>query len=397
MKILFIHTHYKEKGGEDSVLAAEIDLLSQKHEVDTLTFSNDDFDKKGALASLRDTFYNPTSYQKVKSKIKSFAPDIIHIHNIFYEASPSILYAIEKSRIPVVMTLHNYRLICSNALLLRENKICESCIDKVIPLQGVLNKCFKNSYFKTAALTSMVGVHKMLKTWNSKVDRYFVLSEFQKERLLNSSLKIDKDKLIVKPNFVEDQGQGDSNLRRNYFLFIGRLIQSKGIDLLIEAQKKYEFELEIIGDGELRSMVEQAASSSEKVIYHGFKEKDFIVEKLKGAKALVFPSIWYEGMPMTVLESFSTGTPAIVSDIENVKDLVQEGANGFHFRNGDSNSLAQILKYAAENLSASHYEKAYTTYQRLYCKERNMTLLEENYQELVRLRSEQAVAAAVSQ
>ena len=249
MRVLLIHTFYKQKGGEDAVFKAEKELLKTKHTVDELLFDNHNLTAESKLKQVSNLFYNSSSYIKLEEKIKMFNPEVIHLHNLFYEASPSILYAAQKYKVPVVITLHNYRLICANALLLRESKICELCVKKTIPLDGIKNKCFQDSALKTTLLVGATSYHKLAGTWRNKVSRYIVFSEFQKNKVLNSSLSLDESQVSIKPNFVEDYGQGNFDSRMNYYLFIGRLSKEKGIDVLLDAQKIGGFQLEIIGGG----------------------------------------------------------------------------------------------------------------------------------------------------
>ncbi|MDB4083296.1 glycosyltransferase [Vicingaceae bacterium] len=379
MRVLLIHTFYTQKGGEDAVFKAEKELLETRHVVDELLFNNHNLNSLSPLKQVKNLFYNSSSYIKLEEKIKTFKPDVIHIHNLFYEASPSILYAAQKYKVPTVITLHNYRLICANALLLRESKICELCVKKAIPLHGIKNKCFQDSALKTALLIGSTSYHKLSGTWRNKVSRYIVFSEFQKSKILNSSLSLKESQVSIKPNFVEDCEQGDFESRDNYYLFIGRLSKEKGVDLLLNAQKIGGFELEIIGGGELEDTVKSEANHNSKVTFHGFQQKEFILNKLKKAKALIFPSIWYEGMPITVLESLSTGTPIIMSDMDNISDMIEDGENGILFKSGNAISLAASINSFESILKPTFYSNAFETFQKKYSKERNLSLLEAIY------------------
>mgnify|MGYP001584926269 CR=1 FL=1 len=379
MRVLLIHTFYKQKGGEDAVFKAEKELLKTKHTVDELLFDNHNLTAESKLKQVSNLFYNSSSYIKLEEKIKMFKPEVIHLHNLFYEASPSILYAAQEYKVPVVITLHNYRLICANALLLRESKICELCVKKTIPLDGIKNKCFQDSALKTTLLVGATSYHKLAGTWRNKVSRYIVFSEFQKNKVLNSSLSLDESQVSIKPNFVEDYGQGNFDSRMNYYLFIGRLSKEKGIDVLLDAQKIGGFQLEIIGGGELEDVVRAEAKRNSKLTFHGFQQKEFILDKLKEAKALVFPSIWYEGMPITVLESLSTGTPIIMPNMDNIRDMIEDGKNGVLFESGNAYSLSASITHFEDVCNPTFYSNAHKTYQKKYSKERNLSLLEAIY------------------
>jgi glycosyltransferase involved in cell wall biosynthesis len=380
MKILQVHNQYTKKGGEDGVVEAEKKLLIQKgNQVEQLFFSNEGLADLNRIKLLYQTIYNPTSTKILKHTIQEFQPDVIHIHNIFYVASPAILYEAQKNKVPVVLTIHNFRLICSGSLLLRNGQVCELCTQKVFPFSGIKHKCFQNSALKTAQLTFTTGIHKILGTWQNKVDAYITLTDFVKKKLIQSSLQLPESKVFVKPNFTEDKGWASAESRDNFFLYVGRLSHEKGIRTLLEASKQIDFHLEIIGDGEMRQMVQAFAQQNPNIIYHGFQGQDFILQKMKSCKALLFPSICYEGMPLTLLEAFSTGTPVIISDIDNLNEMVQHQFNGLHFKTGSSEDLAEKIHYFQQNTTAHYYENARKTYEEKYNPEKNYLRLLEIY------------------
>lgn len=382
MRILLIHTKYLQRGGEDAVVEAELKLLKSIFEVDVLYFDNKQLVNQNKLKTAISSIYNSNSARIVSEKIKAFKPDVIHIHNLFYEASPSILYAAKRENIPVVLTLHNFRLICASALLLRENEVCEKCISKTLPLDGIKHKCFQNSSLKTAQLSLQTGLHKITGTWQNNVDRYLVFSDFLKQKFLSSSLNLKSNQISIKPNFVEDRGVGEIDKREDYFLFIGRLSEEKGVRTLLEAFNDSSSKLEIIGGGELETEVKRAAEK-ENITYWGFQKTDFIIDKLKKAKALVFPSVWYEGMPITILESFSTGTPILISSMNNVKGYVIDKHNGLHFNAGQPEDLKSKINQWESLVSGSFYENARATYLEKYSPEVNLGLLKNIYTNLV--------------
>ncbi len=383
MKILQIHNEYTKKGGEDTTVANEKNLLTAKnHQVEQLFFDNNikGFQKIGIFYK---SLYNNSAADILSKKIRSFQPDVIHVHNLFYVASPAILYEAQKHKIPVVLTIHNFRLICAGALLLRNGQVCELCTQKKFPLAGIKHKCFQNSALKTAQLTLVTGLHKLLSTWKNKVDAYITLTNFVKNKLVNSSLSLPKEKIFIKPNFTSDKGWATAQARQDFFLFVGRLSQEKGIKVLLETTKLYDFKLEIIGGGEIENLVKAYAQNNSNIIFHGFQNQDFISEKMKACKALLFPSIWYEGMPLTLLEAFSTGTPVIISDIDNLNEMVQNGYDGLHFRTGSSEDLAKKIQYFEKNNAPYFYENARKTYETLYNPEKNYLRLIEIYRKVI--------------
>jgi glycosyltransferase involved in cell wall biosynthesis len=389
MKILLIHNYYQQRGGEDAVFEAESQLLREKgNEVETITFRNDiltSFRQK--LKSGWQMLYNTDSAKLLKRKIQDFAPDIIHIHNFFRIASPAVLYVASEYNIPVVQTLHNYRLICAGALLLRQNQPCELCVQKRFPTAGIQYKCFGDSAIKSAQLTLMTGLHKTLGTFKHKVSKYITLTDFARQKILNSSLNLQESQVVVKPNSVEDYGWSKPDERQHFFLFIGRLTQEKGIDVLLKAFEKAELKLEMIGEGDIKMQekIKELTLQNKHITFHGFQKKDFIISKLKSCQALVFPSVWYEGLPMTILEAYATGTPVIASNQQNINQIVKDKQTGLLFETGNEDSLLQTLHYFEKEKGSleSLYKNARQEYLQNYTPDQNYTRLMAIYDELV--------------
>jgi glycosyltransferase involved in cell wall biosynthesis len=347
MKILFIHNQYTQRGGEDVALDLETKLLQEKgHDIKKLVFTNDSI-AGGAVSKIRSAFnavYNFNAFKETEKLIKDFKPDIIHVHNLFFVASPSVLFAAAKFKIPVVLTIHNYRLVCANALLLRDGQVCELCIGKTLPLDGIKYKCYHNSSAQSALVTTITSFHKLVKTWQQKVSAYIVLTNFAKAKLTSSSLQIDENKLIVKPNFIEDPGSGTWP-REDYFVFVGRISEEKGIHILLEAFANLPAQkIFIIGDGPQKQLLQQQYLSHSNISFEGSLDKPAVLSILQKSKALIFPSIWYEGLPFTIVEAFATGTPVIASKLGAMTDLVTHGYNGFHFTAGSVKALQEAIE-----------------------------------------------------
>jgi glycosyltransferase involved in cell wall biosynthesis len=366
MKILFVHNKYKFRGGEDATLQMEVELLAGKgHEVNVLQFDNDDID--GLFSKIKTglrALYNGRSAQLLEQRIKNFKPDVVHVHNLFFTASPSVLYKAKAMHVPVIMTIHNYRLICANALLLRDNHVCELCVNKTFPLDGIRYKCYRGSAAESALVTSITSIHKILSTWKNKIDQFIVVSNFMKEKLQHSSLQLPENKTVVLPNLSEDLAPG-SGSRSDYFLFAGRLSYEKGIDILLESFANLpQIKLVIAGDGPLKEMVMQRIQNLPNITYAGLQTKEQVASLMKECKALVFPSRWYEGMPITIIESFATGTPIIAAQIGAMPEMIQDGYNGFLFEAGNSVALAhRIRQFESMNEQAEQlYKDARQTY-----------------------------------
>ena len=391
MKIILIHNIYQQAGGEELVFQTEGDLLrEQGHQIETLVFDNKSLNSSFAkfLSGIK-VIYNPTSAKKLGKRIKKFKPDLIHVHNFFPLASPSIFFVAKKHRVPVVVTLHNYRLICPSATLFHDHSIYERSINSPFPVDAILKGVYRNSRIQTAAMVMATRFHNLIGTWKFKVDRFIVLTEFARTKFTNSILRTAPNALTVKPNFVIDQGPGEMH-RENFFLYIGRLSVEKGVETLLQSLTIHRYNLLIIGDGLLRDKVENFAESNRNLSYIGRQDKDVIMRHLKKCKALILPSNWYEGFPMTILEAFSAGTPVIASYLGAMMEVVQDKVNGLHFEAGNANDLIYKIRLLESNtpLAKQLSDNARTTYLNRYTPEKNYKLLFEIYNQLLHSRNE---------
>jgi glycosyltransferase involved in cell wall biosynthesis len=345
---------YQQPGGEDQVFEGERKLLSDHgHVVETVVFDNHEFSRGKRLASMVGFFYNRASYRLIETRIRQFRPDVMHVHNFVFAASPSIFYAAAANNVPVVLTLHNFRMICPGATLFYRGKIDESSIDRLIPIKAIVNGVYRNSRFQTAAVAALMAAHQLLGTWRTKVDRYIVLTKFAKEVFSRSKLSDLGDRMVVKPNSVADRGTGPSQ-RQPYFLFVGRLTEEKGIRTLLHAAAAGGFELVIGGDGPLKPEVERYASQHGNIKYRGMMKKDDVIDVMKNCRALIFPSEWYEGFPITILEAFSTGTPVIASALGSMLEIVRDNDTGLLFRPGDANDLQRAVRELKDSTERLH-------------------------------------------
>jgi glycosyltransferase involved in cell wall biosynthesis len=338
MRVLLLHNYYQQAGGEDSVVQQEKLLLESKgHVVDLLTENNSSISGfKSKVATGFRTIYSTRSRARVKAEIAKFNPDVVHIHNLFPQFSPSVYYACKKARVPVVQTLHNFRLICPNAILFREGRPCEQCIGHFIPWPGIANACYRNSRSGTAAVAVMLATHRVLRTWNTCVDAYITLSEFARRKFVAGGLP--SDRLFVKPNCLTP----DPGARKNssgFALFVGRLSAEKGLSALLTAwQQLQDRKLKIVGDGPLRGAVEEMRGSN--VEFLGSKSSADVLELIGAAAFLVMPSECYENFPRVIVEAFSRGVPVLASRIGSAQELIRDGCTGIFFRPSDPNDLA---------------------------------------------------------
>jgi glycosyltransferase involved in cell wall biosynthesis len=397
MKILLVHNHYKQSAGEDTVFFAESALLeSHGHEVDMFTLTNNEVNSVSEkLRAAVGVLYNTDSAGLFEAKLKSFKPDIVHVHNFFPLISPAVFYVAQKQNIPVVMTLHNYRLICPSAYQHYNGRLHLENAAQVFPVKAIVEKAYRDSYFQTASVVLTTGIHKLLGTWQAKVDRYIALTQGAADMFLNSSLKLKPEQLTIKPNFTTDLGEGAA-VREDYFLFVGRISPEKGIETLLKANKMYPFRLKIIGDGPLRGAVEEHAATHPNVEYLGYQKRPRVEEELKHAKGLIFTSEWPEMFGMTIIEAFSTGTPVIASDIGGAAHLVQHNYNGLLYTPQNAEELAEQVKVLENdsNLANTLGQTARQTYLQNYTAEVNYKLLLDIYTDVIRAKRKSAPVLA---
>jgi len=375
VKILLIHTFYGQGGGEDQVFKNECELLSYAADARQLCFNNGGKKIQVLLNFILGPF-NILSLAKFNAAIKADRPDVIHIHNWHFAASPILIRAAKKLKIPVVVTLHNYRLLCPSATLFHNGKLFTESLKERFPWKAISNKVYRDSWLQTFWLAGITYWHKRLKTWQS-VDRYITLNEFSKQLFLKSDLHLKESQIDVKANFVSDSGYNVKQ-RESYYLYVGRLSPEKGLPTLLAAFSNTSYKIRIVGDGPLRKNVEQAAKENENITYLGACSNESIRSLMKSASALIFPSIWFEGMPMTILEAFSTGTFVIGSKLGAMESLIADDYNGYLFTPGDILSLrANIARWESlDSLSRSIRSiRARQTYESHYTPENNLDKL----------------------
>lgn len=338
MKILFVHNAYQYFGGEDAVVSAEMGLL-QAHGHDVMLYRrhNDELRTRHPLGAARDTFWSRRSWSDLSDACAKLQPDLIHVHNTFPLISPSVYWLAQKRHIPLVQTLHNFRLLCPQAGFLRQGLICHDCLAK-LPWRAVTRKCYRHSVPQSAVLSGMLSVHRVLGTYQHKVNRYIALSTFSRDRFIEGGLPAER--LRIKPNFVEADMAPES-ARREGGLYVGRLSPEKGILTLLQASKPDD-KIDVLGAGPC----EQEAAAFLGDHFLGFQSQEAIRIKMRAAAFLIVPSTGYEQLPTTILEAFSCGLPVIASRLGPLIDLVQDRATGLLFTAGDAHDLAKKIAWA---------------------------------------------------
>lgn len=375
MKVLIAHNAYKLRGGEDIVAEAEAALLLRYgHEVVEYRRHNDELSNIGAFHAAFDTLWSRRTVSELRALLVVSRPDVLHMHNTFPLISPSAYWAASQAGVPVVQTLHNFRLMCPQAMLLREGKVCESCVGR-LPLPGVFHGCYRGSRAQTGVLAASLTLHRALGTWSTKVDRYIALNRFCRDKFVQGGMP--GERIEIKPNFV-DPPVGQPRAARRSVLFVGRLSHEKGVSVLAHAMREMPAErVRIAGTGPDEELL---LDSPALTLLGSLKPRE-IEDEMLSAIALVLPSIWYENFPRTLVEAFSCGLPAIASRIGALAEIVEDGVTGLLFEPGDPVDLREKVNWALAHPErmAEMGANARIVYQQLYAPERNCRRLIEIY------------------
>jgi glycosyltransferase involved in cell wall biosynthesis len=379
MKILIAHNAYQHRGGEDAVVDAEVALLrSYGHEVEIYHLHNDELNGMSRAAAAGSAIWSQRSASNVGALCTRFMPDIIHVHNTFPLISPSLYWTAARKKVPVVQTLHNFRLLCPQAIFLRDGKICEDCIGK-LPWRAVVRKCYRESAMQSAVITGMLATHRAIGTYRQKVTRYIALNQFARDKYVQGGLPAEL--FSIKPNFVPSPAAPTWD-KRNGGLYVGRLSSEKGLDVLAKAvQATGNADVAVIGSGPLEALAKSAFGEQ----YLGFRPLDDIMRRMGSARFLVLPSICYENSPRTIVEAFACGLPVIASRLGALVDIVQDGVTGLLFNPGDAADLAAKITWAeshpAEMIRMGQAARA--EYDAKYTPEHNHDMLMNIYEDAI--------------
>jgi glycosyltransferase involved in cell wall biosynthesis len=385
VKILLVHNRYQQPGGEDVVFEQERSLLDRAgHQVVVYQRSNREIENYSALQRLglaKRIVWASDTRKEFAQLLARERPQLVHVHNTFMLVSPAIYSVCREFNIPVVQTLHNYRLLCPAASFFRDGRICEECMEHTV-WRGLWHGCYRDSRAATGAVALMLALHRQWGTWRDSVHSYIALSEFARGRFVSGGFPADK--IFVKPNFVHpDPGAGNGD--RPHALFVGRLSPEKGPRTLLEGWRLLStpVPLRIVGDGPERAELERDAQRWQlpNISFEGRLNREQTLAAMRGARFLVVPSVWYESFPMSIAEAFACATPLICSRVGSVQEIVADNASGLHFVPGDPEDLARKIEWAW-----SHPEKmcemgreARREYEARYTAEKNQQQLMEIY------------------
>lgn len=350
LTVLVVHERYRQSGGEDAVVAGESALLAARgHRVETLIIDNrtipDHPSAPERLALAAGTIWSAHWSREIDRAVRRLHPDVVHVHNTLPLLSPAVHVAARRAGAATVQTLHNYRLICPASTLFRDGRPCEDCVGRVIAWPAIRHACYRGSRAQSGTVAAMLAFHRLRGTWRHDVDRFIALTEFARGRLVDGGLPAGR--IVVKPNFLDpDPGPGNGG---SSFLAVGRLVPEKGVATLLAAfgRAPAGATCRVVGSGPLEPDIRSAIDRG--IVALGAGTRETVFEELGRARALIVPSIWYEGFPMVVVEAFARGVPVIASRIGSLAEIVEDGRTGLHVTPGDADDLSRAVGWANDH------------------------------------------------
>jgi glycosyltransferase involved in cell wall biosynthesis len=379
MNILVAHNRYHYRGGEDTVVDAEVALLRERgHTVLIYSRDNSELNQMHPASAALATLWSQQTLKDIQRLCRDFEPDLIHAHNTFPLISPSLYGAAARCQVPLIQTLHNFRLLCPQAMLLRKEQACEECIGH-LPWRAVVHRCYRQSLPQTTVAAGMLSLHRWLGTWQNSVSRYIVLNQLCHEKFVRGGLPAER--LRIKPNFVSSGHVPDWQQRAGG-MFVGRLSKEKGLAILAQAMARLpRLVIDIYGKGPLQTFVELSPG----LRYGGFQSTDKLAEKLHRAAYLVVPSTGVESFGLVAIEAFACGTPVIGTRHGGLAELVAHGKTGLLVKPGDSAALARMIAWAETHPAEMRQmgKAARAEYLARYTPERNYDILLDIYREVL--------------
>lgn len=344
MRVLILHSRYLSGpvSGENRVVEDELRLLREAGH-DVVAWTPAPAHPKGLdlIRTGADSVWSTAAAEHVRRTVREREIEVVHCHNLFPSLSPSVIRAAADGGAGVVMTLHNYRLTCIAGTLLRGGKICESCLGRA-PIPGVIHRCYRNSALGSATLAGSIWMHRTLGSFD-RVSLFLAISQFVREKHVSAG--IESARIRVKPHFAwptaarEDAG--------DYILYLGRLAPEKGLGSLFAAWSSSFGRLVIAGDGPLAVDLRRTAPQGTEFV--GTVEPEAVTELLRRARAVVVPSLCYEGAGRVVVEAFAAGVPVLASRIGGLPESIEDNVNGLLAIPGDVADWRRVLSQIADH------------------------------------------------
>jgi glycosyltransferase involved in cell wall biosynthesis len=385
VKVLLVHNSYQQPGGEDIVFEQEAQMLKNAgHQVVLYKRSNWEVQQSRGLQKIGlagHTLWSSEARRDVQRLLSEEKPEVVHVHNTFMMISPSIYSACYEAKVPVVQTLHNYRLLCPAATLFRQGKVCEECLGGS-PWPSVKYGCYHDERSTTAVVATMLMAHRLRGTYDREVTAFVALTEFSRNKFIEGGLP--GEKIFVKPNFVNPDPCARTDVG-DYALFVGRLSPEKRVSTVLAAWKLVprSIPIKVIGGGPDKEPLEAQAAKEglTNVQFCGQLPRTQTLAAINKARFLVFSSEWYENFPVTIAEAFACRTPVIASQMGAMQEIVSDGRTGLFFAPGDANDLARKVEWAwthPEEMGVMGNEARHE-YEAKYSAEKNYPMLREIY------------------
>ena len=381
LRVLVVHNRYRLRGGEDVVAEAEVALL-RANGVDVTLYqrSNDELVQMSPLAGAAATLWSRQAVAELDHLYLTQRPDLVHFHNTFPLISAAPYWRAARRGIPVVQTLHNFRLLCPQAMLLRQGRHCRDCVGR-LPWRAVLHRCYHDSLLQSGLAATALAGHRLLGTYRHKVGAYIALSQFSSE--LYRAGGLPPERLHVKPNFVSDPGI-PAPQPRDGGLFVGRLSEEKGVAVLLAAMQRpgpMAQSLRLIGSGPLGPQVQQAVGAA----WLGALPAEQVRSEMLRSQFLVAPSTCLETFGLVAIEAFACGLPVIASAHGGLGELIDDGRTGLLVTPGDPDDLASKVNWALRHpdTMAAMGRAARACYLRHYTPQHNFQQLHAIYRSLL--------------
>jgi glycosyltransferase involved in cell wall biosynthesis len=355
LKILIVHNYYRQAGGERAAVEAQQELLSSRgHDVILYSRDNGEIERYGVMQKLWffvQTVSSTRTRREIQDLIQRERPDLVHVHNVFPLISPSAYRAVKETGLPIVQTVHNYRFMCPNALFYTHDRVCERC-KHGRTWHAARWKCYRQSYPLSALYALAIGLHRRWRTFEC-IDRFITLAPFASQKLVEGGIARE-DRITVLGNPLLDPlpATGSTGESESYIIYLGRLSPEKGVHVLLRALAEAPgLPLKVLGEGpqaeDLQAMARQ--QGLDQVEFLGRVDGERKWQLLRGAFALVVPSLCYETFGLSALEGLCVGTPVVASDLGSLPQLVEDGKSGLLFPPGDATALRDRLDWLAAN------------------------------------------------
>lgn len=384
LSVLVVHNHYRWRGGEDSVVAAEIELLrAAGHDAHTMLSDSRDVDQvRDVMWRPHDLVFNREVYQETRALIRRHRVRVVHCHNLVPRPSTSVYAAAVDESVPIIQTVHNYRIGCLNGLHLYQGRICERCRPGHY-LPGIIRGCYRGLHLQSLALGMVQQINHWRGVWHTPT-RYIAPSQFVRTKLIDWG--IAPERVIVKSHFVADD-PGPRFDTGSHALFVGRLSPEKGLDLLIDAWDARRMPLVIVGDGPMRAQLEARVRGEQRanIRFAGYQDRAGVNMLLQQARVLLMPSNWFETFGLVLIEAYAYGVPVIATRMGAMAEAIRDGVTGLFFEADNREDLRaklDMLEFDSDRLAGMR-RAARQEFELYYTAQSNIRQLERIYADAI--------------